>query len=146
MALINCPECNSEFSNTAPSCPKCGYVNEDSSAAHHRYKTASSIVTFFTFIFFIFHGLVYFVQAGSIESTGFIGMLKVYGSAIGGLICLSYHKMMATKEWFEFPEYVKKAIISLLLVGNLFTWGKVILYIVTGKFVTFIVSIISSFS
>ena len=26
MALINCPECNKEISDTAPSCPNCGYV------------------------------------------------------------------------------------------------------------------------
>jgi len=24
MALINCPECTSEISDKAPSCPKCG--------------------------------------------------------------------------------------------------------------------------
>lgn len=26
MAMIDCPECKAQISNTAPSCPKCGYT------------------------------------------------------------------------------------------------------------------------
>jgi hypothetical protein len=28
MALINCPECNQQISNTAPTCPHCGFVQK----------------------------------------------------------------------------------------------------------------------
>ena len=33
MALINCPECNSEVSDQAPQCVKCGYPIADSSTS-----------------------------------------------------------------------------------------------------------------
>ena len=35
MALINCPECNGKVSDTAPSCPHCGYLLQQ--------KTATSV-------------------------------------------------------------------------------------------------------
>jgi hypothetical protein len=28
MSIINCPECSNEISNSAHSCPKCGYINK----------------------------------------------------------------------------------------------------------------------
>lgn len=28
MALINCPECNQQISDTAPTCPHCGFVQK----------------------------------------------------------------------------------------------------------------------
>lgn len=32
MALINCPECNQEVSDTASACPKCGYLLKETSS------------------------------------------------------------------------------------------------------------------
>lgn len=38
MALINCPECKKEISDTAPSCPNCGYIMKSNSEKKHSIK------------------------------------------------------------------------------------------------------------
>lgn len=42
MALINCPECNSEVSDQAPQCMKCGYPIADSSVSSQPKAQQSS--------------------------------------------------------------------------------------------------------
>lgn len=45
MALIKCPECGREVSDTAPTCPHCGYQLKKSITTptyHHHYESRSS--------------------------------------------------------------------------------------------------------
>ena len=42
MALIKCPECGKEVSDSAPTCPHCGYVLKKTPSTTHYYESRSS--------------------------------------------------------------------------------------------------------
>lgn len=45
MALIKCPECNSEVSDKAKSCPKCGCpIKEDVNFTQKQHRTKQSVI------------------------------------------------------------------------------------------------------
>ena len=106
MALIRCPECNKEVSDSASSCPHCGYpLKESKPTSYYGYQSrsdrlvekehdrkykemiAGGIICFIGAIFFLFF-LGNPAVKSSDEALGTV-IGAIIGFAIGGIILLA---------------------------------------------------------
>ena len=55
--IINCPECNSEISDKATNCPKCGFpIESDNIEENNEKESLFSILSLIFFVLFIISG------------------------------------------------------------------------------------------
>lgn len=93
MALITCPECNREISDTALSCPHCGYVMNPVSTAQTRRTPLSAVEpTFMTGVLMIVGGII--CGLGSLVFLLFFLPLGIFGLIISLLILVSGFPML----------------------------------------------------
>ena len=85
MALINCPECNKEISDSARKCPHCGYpLKEEVEVVYEKKKgfwsagrLAVSIISFVLAFFIIYQGYILSIAEafiGEDDASGVFGI------------------------------------------------------------------------
>jgi ribosomal protein S27E len=110
MPLINCPECNHSVSDSARTCPSCGF-GLATKQGKTNYKLSGQFFRFVGFVFIVFGIVFCFTGVGLIIglSMVLIGAFNFFLPKVAGLLVVVLILFLGFKSLFGFPTLIADA-------------------------------------